>query len=49
MERTVPGQEIEGRITRFQKALSEAQVDAAVVIQNADLFYFSVTAKGATS
>jgi len=43
MELTVPGQEIEGRIMRFQKLLSEAQVDAAIVIQNADLFYFSGT------
>ena len=39
----VPRAEIEARILRLQAALSQAGMDLALVVQNADLFYLSGT------
>jgi Xaa-Pro aminopeptidase len=43
----VPPEEINTRITRFQKKLQEAGLDAALIVQRVDLFYFSGTAQNA--
>jgi len=40
---TVPKEEIEKRINRFQTELATANLDGAFILQNADLFYFSGT------
>lgn len=40
---TVPASEIANRIVSFQALLEESGVDAAVIRQNADLFYFTGT------
>ena len=40
---TVPKQEIEGRISKFQSSLEEMDLDGAFILQNTDLFYFSGT------
>ncbi|MBM4341217.1 MAG: aminopeptidase P family protein [Deltaproteobacteria bacterium] len=40
---TVPIQEIEYRIRSFQGCLQEMELDGALILQNADLFYFSGT------
>lgn len=40
---TVPKEEIEKRINRFQAELAAANLDGAFILQNADLFYFSGT------
>ena len=39
--RLVPAAEAEGRIGRLQAALRKQALDAALVVQNADLYYFS--------
>jgi len=41
----VPASEIESRITRVQALLQEAEVDALLILQRVDLFYFSGTAQ----
>ena len=38
-----PVAEVEGRLARFQVTLRERGLDAALIVQNADLFYFSGT------
>jgi Xaa-Pro dipeptidase len=40
---TVPKEEIEKRISRFQAALAADNLDGAFILQNADLYYFSGT------
>ncbi|MCK8824967.1 M24 family metallopeptidase [Fuchsiella alkaliacetigena] len=40
---TVPETELNNRIEKFQEKLSNKEVDLAVIIENADLFYFSGT------
>jgi Xaa-Pro dipeptidase len=40
---TVPREEIEARIAKFQTVLDARNLDGAFVIQNVDLFYFSGT------
>jgi len=40
---TVPEQEIESRIRKFQLSLHEMDLDGAFILQNTDLFYFSGT------
>ena len=40
---TVPKEEIEKRISRFQAQLVAGKLDGAFILQNADLFYFSGT------
>jgi Xaa-Pro dipeptidase len=40
---TVPKEEIEKRISRFQTALAANNLDGAFILQNADLYYFSGT------
>ena len=40
---TVPKEEIEKRISRFQDQLVAGNLDGAFILQNADLFYFSGT------
>jgi Xaa-Pro aminopeptidase len=40
---TVPGQEIEDRIRKFQLSLQKMDLDGAFILQNVDLFYFSGT------
>jgi len=40
---TVPKEEIEKRISRFQAQLVAGSLDGAFILQNADLFYFSGT------
>jgi Xaa-Pro aminopeptidase len=42
-----PGEELYGRIVRFQEHLRTAGVEGALIIQNADLFYFSGTCQDA--
>ncbi len=42
-ETFVPSSEIETRISVFQAALQEADIDAAIVKQNVDLYYYSGT------
>lgn len=44
---TVPGAEIAGRLVALQGLLSENGVDAAVIRQNADLYYFTGTVQDA--
>ena len=44
---TVPKEEIEKRIGRFQKELAAENLDGAFVLQNADLYYFSGTIQAA--
>ena len=41
--RYTPKSELEQRITRLQGGLRQAGVDGAVIVQNADLFYFTGT------
>ena len=43
----VPGDEIERRLAAFQAALREAGLDAALVVQNTDLYYLAGTAQSA--
>lgn len=38
-----PSHELRARLARFQRALRESAVEVALVVQNADLFYFSGT------
>ncbi len=40
---TVPAGEIKNRIVSFQNALTERDLDGALILQNVDLFYFSGT------
>jgi len=40
---TVPKEEIDKRISRFQAELVAAKLDGAFILQNADLFYFTGT------
>ena len=40
---TVPKEEVEKRISRFQDQLVAGNLDGAFILQNADLFYFSGT------
>ena len=42
-ENKTPKEEMETRIGALQAALSKANIDAAIIVQNADLFYFSGT------
>ena len=44
---TVPKEEIEKRISRFQTALAADNLDGAFILQNADLYYFSGTIQAA--
>ena len=46
-QQTVPTSEIDGRIARFQSALSAADIAAAVVVQTADLYYLTGTTQNA--
>lgn len=41
----VPPSEIEGRLGHFRAALREAGLDGAIIVQRADLYYFSGTAQ----
>jgi Xaa-Pro aminopeptidase len=43
----VPAAEIEARIARFQEALRDAELDAALIVQETDLYYLSGTAQNA--
>lgn len=47
VESTVPAGEIERRLTTFQKALGEAEMDGAVIVQSADLYYLTGTTQNA--
>ena len=38
-----PESEIKTRISRFQTRMAEQDIDAALIVQNTDLFYFSGT------
>ncbi len=40
---STPFSEIQNRIERFQESLRFSEIDAALLVQNADLFYFSGT------
>lgn len=42
-----PGEELYGRIDKFQKLLQGLDVAGALIVQNADLFYFSGTCQDA--
>lgn len=42
-----PGNELYGRIEKFQKRLQEDDIAGALIVQNADLFYFSGTCQDA--
>lgn len=44
---TVPMSEIATRVTTFQSLLAKQQVDAAIIRQNADLYYFTGTVQDA--
>ena len=46
VDRKTPREEIEARITAFQKGLKKNHVQLAIVVQNADLFYFTGTIQG---
>ena len=37
----VPRSELDARLSLLQQAIGEAGIDAALIIQHADLFYFS--------
>lgn len=39
----VPGTELKDRIRRLQKAMTERKIDAALILQKADLYYFAGT------
>lgn len=41
--KTVPPKEIEKRINKFQLKLKEKEIEAAIIAQNVDLFYFTGT------
>lgn len=41
----MPAVELEGRIERLQQALQEKGLDAALIVQKTDLFYFSATSQ----
>ena len=41
----IPASEIESRITNIQKRLREEEIDALLIFQRVDLFYFSGTAQ----
>lgn len=40
---TAPGAELDNRLARFQARIRKDGLDAAVIVQNADLFYFTGT------
>jgi Xaa-Pro dipeptidase len=40
---STPPAEIEARVTKFQRLLAESGLDAALIVQNADLFYLAGT------
>lgn len=40
---TVPPEEITSRINRFQRSLTETDLDGSLILQNVDIFYFSGT------
>ncbi len=42
-DRKTPKPEIEARISALKQALAEREVDLAIIVQNADLFYFTGT------
>ena len=42
-----PSAELQGRIQKLQKHLCEKDIDGALILQNADLFYFSGTSQQA--
>jgi Xaa-Pro aminopeptidase len=42
---TIPEQELENRIKKLQQSLVEKGMDAALIVQKTDLFYFSGTAQ----
>lgn len=42
-----PGEELQRRIAELQEALEAAKLDAALIVQRADLFYFSGTGQDA--
>lgn len=42
-EALTPGSEIESRIAKLQSELSRLEIDAALIVQRADLFYFTGT------
>ena len=41
----IPPVELEGRINRLQQVLQENGIDAALIVQKTDLFYFSATSQ----
>ena len=41
----IPAVELDGRIGRLQQALQEKGIDAALIVQKTDLFYFSATSQ----
>lgn len=41
--RYTPLSELESRVSRLQKLMKEKNIDGAIIVQNADLFYFSGT------
>lgn len=41
----IPAVELEGRINRLQQVLQENGIDAALIVQKTDLFYFSATSQ----
>lgn len=43
----IPGEELYGRIDKFQKRICAAGIEGALIVQNADLFYFSGTCQDA--
>jgi Xaa-Pro aminopeptidase len=45
IEKITPSAEIEARITKLRQALAEKGVDAALIIQKSDLFYFGSTSQ----
>ena len=43
MTLTTPSSEIDARINHLKKRLETARIDAALILQNSDLFYFTGT------
>ncbi|MBM7622857.1 M24 family metallopeptidase [Sporohalobacter salinus] len=43
---SISKEKLESRITKFQQKLSKQNIEAGIIIQNADLFYFSGTIQG---
>ena len=45
--RKVPGQEVKIHVSRFQEAMKGNGIDAALILQGADMFYLSGTVQDA--